>query len=96
MYDIQQAFDSMWVDETMNDMYEVCEPDDKLRLIYECNKESYIKVNTPFGQTDTAKVEDVEAQGSVLSPIRCAIQIDSIEKECIDNNENLYKYKKKC
>ena len=93
LYDIQQAFDSMWVDETMNDMFEVCEPDDKLSLIYECNKESYIKINTPFGQTESAKVEDVEAQGSVLSPIRCSIQIDSLGKECIDSNENVYKYK---
>ena len=75
-------------------MVEVCEPDDKLSLIYQCNKETSIKVNTPFGQSESATVEDTEAQGNVLSPIRCAVQIDSIGKECLENNENIFKYKK--
>ena len=62
LYDIKQMFDSMWESETMNDLYEVCTPDDKIALVYEGNREISIKVNTPFGETATAKVNDCELQ----------------------------------
>ena len=52
LYDIRQMFDSLWECETMNDLYEVCTPDDKLALVYESNREIFIKVNTPFGETE--------------------------------------------
>ena len=32
-------------------------------------------------------------QGSVLSPIKCSVSIDFLGKECLEKNENIYKYK---
>ena len=61
--------------------------------MHECNKESFISIKTAFGQTKRAKVENVEMQGSVLSPIKASASIDTIGKECLQKNENIYKYK---
>ena len=94
LYDIKQMFDSMWEAETMNDLYEVCTPDDKIALVYEGNKEIRIKVNTPFGETGETNVKDCELQGSVLSPIKASISVDSIGKQASELNENMYIYKK--
>ena len=32
-------------------------------------------------------------QGSVLAPLKTAVHIDTIGKECTQNNENMYMYK---
>lgn len=49
LLDISKCFDSLWVDEVMNDMYDICETNDKLSLVYEENRKSYVAINTPFG-----------------------------------------------
>lgn len=93
LYDIRQCFDSMWEEETMNDMFEICEKDEKLCVVYELNKTAFIAVNTPFGQTERKQVNSIEMQGTVLAPIKCALQVDTIGKECMEKNENIYLYK---
>ena len=58
LFDIRQMFDSLWESETMNDLYEVCTPDDKLALVYESNKEIFIKVKTFFDFLATSNKEN--------------------------------------
>jgi hypothetical protein len=94
LFDIQQCFDLMWDSETMNDMFEVSNKNEKLSLVYESGREAFIAINTPFGQTERVKVENIETQGTKITPIKVSIQIDSIGKECILTNMNLYSYKK--
>ena len=65
-----------------------------LCIVYESNKEAFIAVNTPFGQTPRVAVQDIEMQGTKITPIKAAIQIDSLGKQCLEKNENLYTYKK--
>ena len=43
--------------------------------------------------TETFELRDIEMQGSVLGPIKCSNQVDTLGKECQMNNENLYNYK---
>ena len=95
IYDISKCFDAMWVKETMNDIYQVSERDNKLSLMYLTNLESHVAINTPFGQTQRKNLGEIEIQGSVLSPLKCSCQMDSIGKQCIEKNENLFTYKKK-
>ena len=49
--DYKQCFDSMWLEETINDLWEAGIDDDNLALIYQMNKEVQVKVKTPFGLT---------------------------------------------
>ena len=52
LLDISKCFDSLWVDEIMNDMFEVSKSNDKLSLMYQENGESHVAINTPLGITD--------------------------------------------
>ena len=52
----------------------------------------FIAINTPFGETKRVQVK-VEMQGSVISPIKASISIDSVGKQCIETGENLYNTK---
>ena len=49
IYDYRQCFDSLWLDECINDLYDAGIDDDKLALIYEANKVNNVAVTTPFG-----------------------------------------------
>ena len=69
--DYRQCFDTMSVDITTNDMYEVGVYNDDLNLIYEGDRKSKIAVK----RVDLNKVV---AQGEINSPLKCSITVDSI------------------
>ena len=45
--DYKQCFDAMWLEETLNDMYEGGVTDNNLAILYEANKKVKVAVNTP-------------------------------------------------
>ena len=93
-YDLSQCFDSMWYDETLNDLWDSMDiKDDKFALIAELNKECDIFVKTPVGNTKTFTLEETEQQGTVLGPLKCSNQMDSISRECIRDDLGLYLYR---
>ena len=59
IYDLVQAFDALWLDDCMNDIYD-CLPEykreRKLALIYQANIENLVAVNTPVGQTERINI----------------------------------------
>ena len=60
-YDLEQCFDSMWFEETMNDLWETMETkDDKFALIAEMNKECDIFIKTPVGDTESFTLKETE------------------------------------
>ena len=94
LYNLEKCFDSEWTSDVMNDMYEACEVrDDKLSLMHEANKEAFVAINTPVGQTKRARLLNIEMQGSVLGPIRCGAHIDTIGKRSINAELDMYVYK---
>ena len=94
IYDIAKCFDKMWYAETANDLFKAGVKDDKFILIANSNMECKVAVKTPWGGvTDRIRLEKLEMQGTVLSNIKCSVQIDSIGKDCLTENKALYKYK---
>ena len=92
--DYRQCFDTMSVDITTNDMYEVGVTNDHLNLIYEGDRKSKIAVKTPFGITKRVDLNKVVAQGEINSPLKCSITVDSIASEHVTNlKDHLYHYK---
>ena len=57
------------------------------------NKECNIFVKTPVGDTELFTLYETEQQGTVLGPLKCANQMDSISRECIRDDNGLYKYR---
>ena len=93
LYDLAKCFDSMWYRETMNDLWDAGVQDNKFALISKMNENCNIAVKTPVGITDRFQLKEIEMQGTKLSNIKCAVQIDTLGKECYANNEGLYLYK---
>ena len=50
--DYKQCFDSMWLDECMNDLFKAGVQDDHLALLYKANIINQVSVKTPFGKTE--------------------------------------------
>ena len=96
IYDIIQAFDALWLDDCLNDIYDalpVDKRDDKLALLYEINKHNKVAVNTAVGQTERVDIHKVVTQGGTWGSLLCSNHIDTIGRRCSDTGEYMYKYK---
>ena len=91
--DINKCFDEMWYEEVHNDLYDVKVQDKKFALIAKLDEEAEVIVKTPAGPTNEFKLEDLIMQGSVFGPIKSTIQIDTLGRDCMKNNQGLFKYK---
>ena len=94
LYDIAKCFDSMWYEETMNDLWDTGIQDDKFAVIAKLNEKCKIAVKTPVGVTERFQLEKIEMQGTKFSNIKCSIQIDTLGKECYSTGQGLFLYKK--
>lgn len=96
IYDLAQCFDSMYLSDTMNDVYDTLPPherDDQLSLTYKMNRENLVAVRTSYGLTDRVKIKDIVMQGAVMAPIEASVSVDKIGKECEERGIHLYRYK---
>ena len=91
--DYKQCFDSMCLEETMNDLFEAGVTDDHLALLYEANKVVNVAVKTPAGLTVRERIEKIILQGDVFGPIECSVSVDTFGKECLEQDKHLYLYK---
>ena len=97
IYDIKKCFDKMWAAETANDMYKAGLNDDQFVLVSNSNKSCKVAVKTPWGAlTKRETLSNIEMQGSVLTPLKCSVQIDSLGKETLESYEcakTMFQYK---
>ena len=92
--DVSKCFDKMNFKETANDLYEAGVTDDQFVTVVNSNKKCQVSVKVPGGaQTKRMELNEIEMQGTVLAPLKCSVQIDTLGKECLRNNEGTYKYK---
>ena len=89
----KQCFDSLWLQEYMNDVYKGGIQDDKFSLLYNVNTRVNVSVKTPVGKTQRGIITNAIIQGDVFGPMLCGKQVDEIGKECIDERKYTYKYK---
>ena len=94
VYDVKKCFDKLWLLECCNKLYESGIQNDLLALIYDGNQNHNVAVKVPgLGMTDRVVINNIVAQGSVPGPPCCAVLVDSIGKDAINNNKHLYRYK---
>ena len=95
-YDLKQCFDSMWLEESMNDLCSTIpeeEWDNKLAMVFQNNCVNQVAIKTPFGLTERVQIDKIVTQGGVWGPIQCSNQVDKVGKECVSRNKHLFKYK---
>ena len=92
--DVMKCFDKLWYAETANDLYSAGVVDDQFVTIANSNKNCQVAVKTPWGAlTERKNLQNIEMQGTVITSIKCSLQIDTLGKECLSSGEGLFKYK---
>ena len=94
IFDVKKCFDKLWYSETANDLYNAGVKDDKFVTIANSNKDCQVAIKTPWGSiTERKTLSNIEMQGTVITSLKCAVQIDTLGPECLARGEGLYKYK---
>ena len=75
LYDIGQAFDSIWLQEALNDLYQSGVKNRNLNILYSGNSKTRMSVKTSFGATDRVTLETLVMQGAIPGPIFCSNQL---------------------
>ena len=73
--DIKQCFDSIWLEEALNDLYCSGITSRNLNLLFEGNKETDMCIETSLGRSNRVKLQKVVMQGSVSGGTICSNQI---------------------
>ena len=93
IFDYRQCFDSLWIEDCMNDLFKGGLNDDKFALLYNINKLVKVAIKTPVGKTRRGIISNSIIQGDVFGPMFCSKTLDGIGKECLENGKYTYKYK---
>ena len=83
-YDYKQMFDSVNLEEAINDIFDYGVKNDDLHLIYKANHKIYMAIKTPGGLTDRQTIKNCLLQGDTWSSILASVQVDSIGKSVED------------
>ena len=76
--DIKQCFDSLWLDECINDLYTSGVTSRNLNLLYQGNNATDMCVETKFGKSERAKLQNIVMQGSVSGGTFCSNQLSKL------------------
>ena len=90
--DIKQCFDSVWLDEATNDLYDSGVVSRNLNLLYEGNSKTRMCVETNFGRSERVELNKVVMQGSVPGGLICSNQISKVCNKLFQEG-NVYMYR---
>ena len=91
--DYRRCFDGMWLQETINDLFEAGLVNDNLNLIYKLNEKNNVAVVTPQGLTERVEISSIVMQGENFAPLECSVQVDTYGKECLEQDKYLFRYR---
>ena len=93
-YDYQQMFDSMSIKEACADLFDLGLKGNKLKVLYNANKQISVRINTPSGITGETTMKEVVMQGDTWASTMTSVQCDSFGKELLEENASyIFKYK---
>ena len=91
--DIKTCFDKLWLEASINSLYENGLQTDKLNLLYNENKYANIAVQVNDKVSKRFPVQSVVMQGSVWGGLKCTSQLDTLNKIMKSKETLLYKYR---
>ena len=77
-YDTKKCFDSLWLEDCINSLWENGVQDDTIYLIHLLNAKASVTVNTSFGRAPVFELKHIVKQGTVLGPILNNCSLDTI------------------
>ena len=82
-YDIEKCFDSLWLEDCINSLWDNGVKDDILSLIYKLNEKANVTIITPFGDTQVLPLENLVKQGTLLGSVLKNCSLDRVSKESL-------------
>ena len=92
IYDVKKCFDSLWVEECINDLFEAGLQNDKLNLLYLMNQNAQVAIKTQFGITERKDIQNIIMQGTVWGSLMCTVTMDKLANQIYNSDNLLYKY----
>ena len=95
-YDIQKCFDSLWMDDCFNDIFDIlpeCKRTEKISLLYYSNISNLVAVKTPAGLSERVDMPSIIQQGGVWGSILCSNTVDTLGRKCKTRGNHIYMYK---
>ena len=93
VFDVEKCFDSLWLQECINDLFENGFQNDKLPLLFKENSNANIAVKSATGMSNRTSIQNVVMQGTVWGSLMCTASVDQLGKLIYKNDKLLYKYK---
>ena len=93
VFDVNKCFDSLWVEDCINDMFEAGLRNDKLPLLYIMNQNANIAIKNSWGLTERTNIRNIIMQGTTWGIIFCTTSMDKLGQKIYQNEKLLYKYK---
>ena len=95
VYDIEKCFDSLWLHEVVNSLYEAGLQNDKLPLLFLENNNAKVAVKTQERISKRVSIHNLIMQGSIWGSLCCVVMMDKLGKLVYNKPELMYKYKGK-
>ena len=92
-YDVEQTFDSLWLDEVVNELFEAGFNNDKLNLLFLENSSAHVAVKTSSGISRREVIRKLIMQGTIWGGLCCTVLIDKLGKFVYSRPELMHLYK---
>ena len=93
--DVEKCFDSLWLHECINDLYDAGFVSDKLPLIFMENQNAQVAIKTGDKLSNRVSMKNIVMQGSVWGSTMCTTLMDKLGKLAYQNEDMLYRYRGK-
>ena len=80
IYDTKETFDSLWLHEVINDLFDAGFRSDKLNLLFLENTSAQVAVKTPSGMSRRTTILNTFMQGSVWGGLCCTVLMENLAK----------------
>ena len=72
------SFNKLWLKDCLLEMFNLGYDPNKLKILYEMNKETNIIIGTAVRNTDHMRVGEVIKQGTIFCPIMCCAETSTV------------------
>ena len=93
LFDVEKCFDALWMEESINDLYDAGLTNDKLVLLLLENQHAKIAIKTPSGKSERVSIKNIIMQGTVWGSLLCTASMDKLGQQVYKNRDLIYKYK---
>ena len=93
VYDVEKCFDSLWLHEVINCLYEAGMCNDKLPLLFLENTTARVAVKSARGISNRESIMNIIMQGSIFGSMCCVVLMDKLGQQVYSNPDMLFYYK---